>query len=79
MRCEVEEGVAVMRTLQRVGEGKKRGVSGEQATQIPPFNWENSNQLDSWMTGECKFSIQCRSAPLEAYLISSCNAAFQVS
>lgn len=78
MGREVEEGVAVVRTLQRVRDRKKRGVSGEQPPQILTFNWENLNQLDSLMTGICKFTVQCRSAPLEAPFINSCSAAFLV-
>lgn len=78
VRREVEEGVAVVRTLQRVRDRKERGVSGEQAPQILTFNWENLNQLDSLMTGKCKFTVHCRSAPLEAPFINSCSAAFLV-
>lgn len=79
MRREVEEGVAVVRTLQRVRERKRRGVSGEQAPQILAFNWENVNQLDSLMTGKCKFTVHCRSGPLEAPFRNSYSAAFPVS
>lgn len=57
VRREVVEGVGVMRTLQRVGVRKKKGVSGEQATQIPPFKWENSNQLDSLENVNLAFSV----------------------
>lgn len=79
VRCEVEEGMGVIRTLQRAGGGKRREVSGEQAAHIPPFNWENSNQLDNLMTGKCKFSVWCLSAPLEAHVINTCTVAFHVS
>lgn len=49
MRREVEEGVAVVRTLQRVRERKRRGVSGEHARQNSTLGkLEPVGQFDDW-------------------------------